>query len=70
MDADKFLRMFLGGSQDKPTRNDCGSPDRFDCEDASRMHGWGIEGEGFCDYPKQCGWWREGRCPLAELENK
>ncbi len=36
-----------------PGRNDCGYPYRYDFEDAARMHGWGVEGEGPCDYPSR-----------------
>lgn len=64
--ADRFLRHLFGYPQ--PTRNDCGSPVRFELEDTSRMHGWGPEeGEGPCDYPSaRCPLLREGRCPFYE----
>jgi hypothetical protein len=49
-----------------PARNDCGYPGRFEYEDTSRMFGWGVEGEGMCDYPAGCPWYREGKCPLNQ----
>jgi len=64
---DEFLRKIF--RKPKPTRNDCGYPGRFECEDAARMHGWiGEEGEGMCDYPSLCQWYREDRCPLSGKE--
>jgi hypothetical protein len=54
-----------------PARNDCGYPFRFDFEDAARMHGWGVEGEGPCDYPSQrCSFLAEGRCPFYTLPSE
>jgi len=63
--CDSILRSITG--TDKPTRNDCGYPGRYECEDTSRMFGWGVEGEGPCDYPDACSWFREGRCPLRKV---
>ena len=61
--ADEFLRWLF--EKPLPTRNDCGYPGRFECEDAARMHGFiAQEGEGPCDYPSLCEWYQEGRCPL------
>ena len=60
------LRTMFGYPQ--PTRNDCGYPGRYDHEDASRMHGWGVEGEGPCDYPDGCPWLEDGRCPFYTVE--
>jgi hypothetical protein len=51
-----------------PERNDCGYPGRFDHEDVARIHGWGVEGEGPCDYPTGCPWYKEGRCPFHSRE--
>lgn len=59
---DAFIRRLLG--KPAPTRNDCGYPGRFEFEDTSRMFGWGVEGEGMCDYPQSCPWYKEGKCPL------
>ena len=47
-----------------PTRNDCGYPGRYDREDNARVFGWGIEGEGLCDYPVGCPVWDAGKCPM------
>ena len=57
----EFLHELMGIPM--PLRNDCGYPARYECEDGSRMHGWGPEeGEGMCDYPNLCPIWE--RCPL------
>jgi hypothetical protein len=60
--CDALLRRLTGAQE--PSRNDCGYPGRWECEDTSRMFGWGVEGAGTCDYPNLCAWHREGRCPL------
>jgi len=65
-DPDSFLRAMFG--YDKPTRNDCGYPDRYNHEDTSRMHGWAIEGEGACDYPMGCIWYEDGVCQFHKHE--
>lgn len=65
---DSLLRRLTGRAE--PTKNDCGYPGRYECEDTSRMLGWGVEGEGPCDYPGHCFWYREGKCPLIEREGR
>ena len=64
MNIDSLLRIFE--SKELPARNDCGFPGRYDFEDTSRMHGWGVEGEGKCDYPEYCPLHQEGICPLLD----
>jgi len=66
MNCGRFLRGLFGYSA--PTRNDCGYPDRYNHEDTSRMHGWGIEGEGACDYPDGCEFFENGKCPFYDKE--
>ena len=63
-DCDGFLRSLFGYSV--PIRNDCGYPDRYNHEDSSRMHGWGIEGANACDYPDGCEWFEGGQCPFYD----
>ncbi|RJS72261.1 hypothetical protein CW696_03210 [ANME-2 cluster archaeon] len=65
-DCDGLLRAICGYGT--PTRNDCGYPDRYNHEDSSRMHGWGVEGKGACDYPDGCEMFENGECPFYDRE--
>ncbi|MEW6572950.1 MAG: hypothetical protein AB1374_04895 [Bacillota bacterium] len=62
--TDAFMRAVTG--KPLPTRNDCGYPGRYEHEDNSRMSGWGVEGKGMCDYPDNCPWFKQGKCPLRK----
>jgi transcriptional regulator of met regulon len=62
--TDAFMRAALG--KPLPTRNDCGYQGRFEFEDNSRMGGWATEGEGMCDYPDSCPWFKQGKCPIGK----
>jgi len=68
LDPDSLLRRLFGYK--KPSRNDCRYPHRFNHEDTSRMHGWGIEGEGPCDYPQGCEMMERNECPFYDVKER